>query len=352
MYNITFDYFVVNIYMSKHKSSDYKESAVNYYLIGDKTQKDICKIFKCSVRSLMRWVEKYKKDGEIKRYNRKPIAYKVSKEHVKFLLDEIKKNKTITMSDLMLKLKTKHNISLSRFHINRIINNNNITLKLTRIRHEPQTRFGKDIDIKQNLKDFYNEIKKYKMEDIICIDETSISGLQKRKHCYNDLGKRCVLKTQSQEVFKKYTGIFAISNKKVLGWKLYNKGGIDSDRLYDFLEENITSKYKNKLIILDNASSHRNDKIKKLVNKHNTLLYSVPYQHYTNSIENFFSMMKSKLQKLEGSTYNELYNNIKKVIKDIPKEMYENIMKGTYERVVKYVKKKLSNRHKTPKNYI
>ena len=54
----------------------------------------------------------------------------------------------------------------------------------------------------------------------------------------------------------------------------------------------ITKKYKNKLIILDNASSHRNAKIKELVNKHNTLLYSVPYQHFTNSIENYFSMMK------------------------------------------------------------
>jgi hypothetical protein len=55
--------------------------------------------------------------------------------------------------------------------------------------------------------------------------------------------------------------------------------GIDSDRLYKFLEKYITKKYKNKLIILDNASSHRNAKIKELVNKHNTLLYSVPYQH-------------------------------------------------------------------------
>jgi hypothetical protein len=45
---------------------------------------------------------------------------------------------------------------------------------------------------------------------------------------------------------------------------LYNKGGIDSDRL---LEENITSIYKNKVIILDNASSHRNDKIKKVIEK-------------------------------------------------------------------------------------
>jgi len=35
----------------------------------------------------------------------------------------------------------------------------------------------------------------------------------------------------------------------------------------NFLETHITGKYKDKLIILDNASSHRNDKIKELVNK-------------------------------------------------------------------------------------
>jgi transposase len=136
---------------SKHKSEDYKKSAVEYYLVGDKSQLEVCEIFKCSARSLMRWVDKYEKEGEIKRQNRKPVAYKVRKEHVKFLLDEITKNKTITMSELMLKLKEKFNLSLSRFHINRIINDNNITLKITRIRHEPVKRFGKDIDINKKL---------------------------------------------------------------------------------------------------------------------------------------------------------------------------------------------------------
>ena len=239
---------------SKHKSEDYKKSAVEYYLVGDKSQLEVCEIFKCSARSLMRWVDKYEKEGEIKRENRKPVAYKVRKEHVKFLLDEITKNKTITMSELMLKLKEKFNLSLSRFHINRIINDNNITLKITRIRHDPVKRFGKDIDINKKLDEFYEEIKQYKLEDIICIDETSIGSLQKRKHCYNKLGKRCIIKTSSQEVFKKYTGIFSISTEGVLGWDLYDKGGIDSNRLYDFLQQHITTKFKNKLIILDNAS--------------------------------------------------------------------------------------------------
>ena len=61
-------------------------------------------------------------------------------------------------------------------------------------------------------------------------------------------------------------------------------------------------------------------KIKELLNKHNILLYSVPYQYFTNSIENYFSMMKSRLKKLNGLTHKELKNNIQKVIKDISKK--------------------------------
>jgi hypothetical protein len=61
-------------------------------------------------------------------------------------------------------------------------------------------------------------------------------------------------------------------------------------------------------------------------------------------------MMKSRLQKLDGLTHKKLKTNIEKVIKDIPKEKYENIIKGTYNRTNKYSKKP-SNRKKTLKNY-
>jgi transposase len=65
----------------------------------------------------MRWVERYKNDDTIKRYNRQSVSYKVKKQHVIFLLDEIKKNKTITMNELKFKLEEKFNINLSRFFI-------------------------------------------------------------------------------------------------------------------------------------------------------------------------------------------------------------------------------------------
>ena len=51
---------------------------------------------------------------------------------------------------------------------------------------------------------------------------------------WEKIGKRCTIKTNSQEVFKKYTAIFAINTKGVIGYTIYDKGGIDSERLIEF----------------------------------------------------------------------------------------------------------------------
>ena len=108
--------------MTNHKSEDYKISAVKYYLKGEKTQEEICKIYECSVRSLMRWVDRYKVEKEIKRHNRKNISYKITKKQVQYIIDEVKKNKTITMNDLLYNLKLKYKkIDIIQRHLSRII---------------------------------------------------------------------------------------------------------------------------------------------------------------------------------------------------------------------------------------
>jgi transposase-like protein len=336
--------------MPKHKSEDYKLLAVQHYLEKKDNQIDTCNLFKCSPRSLMRWVRRYKLEQSIKRHNRIPIAYKVKKIHIKFILDEISKNKTITIQELLSKLNDRFkDLDISLMHLHRLIKQNHITLKITKLRHEPIKRFGKDINIDKQIKEFYENIKQYDINDIICIDETSINALQSRHLCYSEKGKRCVVKTNSQEVFKKYTAIFAISVDGVIGYTLYEKGGIDSERLVEFLDTYITNKYKNKVILLDNASSHRNDNVKHTIMKNNKFLYSVPYQHYTNAIEMFFSMLKSKLQKKSGLLHSELNNNIKEVIKTIPQSYYKNILKGTYNRS-NYMKKKVIRKYKNYKD--
>ena len=104
--------------MTKHKSEDYKLSAVKYFLENKDTQENTCIIFKCSVRSLLRQTKRYKEEYEIKRHNREPISYKIKKEHIKFILEELKNNKTITIEDLLTKL------NIGRRHISRIIKEN------------------------------------------------------------------------------------------------------------------------------------------------------------------------------------------------------------------------------------
>ena len=43
--------------MPKHKGEDYKVSAVEYYLENKTSYVKTCEIFKCSERSLKRWIE-------------------------------------------------------------------------------------------------------------------------------------------------------------------------------------------------------------------------------------------------------------------------------------------------------
>lgn len=75
---------------------------------------------------------------------------------------------------------------------------------------------------------------------------------------------------------------------KYQGGSCMKNSEINTDRIFEFLEKYITTKFKNKLIILDNASSHSNERIKELVNKHNNILCA----YFTNLIENYFSMLK------------------------------------------------------------
>ena len=86
--------------MSTHKSSDYKLTAVKYFLDNNVSQLDTCKIFNCNPRSLMRWVNKYKTTNTIKRKNRTYKSYKVNNQQVDYIIQIINDDKTITMKDI------------------------------------------------------------------------------------------------------------------------------------------------------------------------------------------------------------------------------------------------------------
>ena len=62
-----------------HKSDDYKNSAVKYYLKNKDNIRKTCKIFDCKKSTLQRWIQRYNSTKNLTRRNRKSISYKISK---------------------------------------------------------------------------------------------------------------------------------------------------------------------------------------------------------------------------------------------------------------------------------
>jgi transposase len=60
------------------------------------------------VKFLYRWIKRYEELEEIKRLNRKPISYKITKEHIKYAIQKLKENEQITMEELHKIVKKKY----------------------------------------------------------------------------------------------------------------------------------------------------------------------------------------------------------------------------------------------------
>ena len=136
--------------MTKHKSDDYKISAVKYYLKNNISLDDVSKIFNCPKQSLYRWIERYKKLKSLKRQNRTAISYKITKEQLSYAIEKLKDNEQLTMKELTKIIKKKFiNFNITSQHLGQVIRDNNITRKRTRHKHYPKERYGKATDIKR-----------------------------------------------------------------------------------------------------------------------------------------------------------------------------------------------------------
>ena len=337
---------------TKHSTPKIRSLALKKYLGTNATQDEIANTFHISKRTFRRWLQQYNEDNSVDRKNRESISYKIEEKHVKYAITVLKKDQTISMKRLLEIVRKKYpKCEITSQHLGQIIRDNNITRKRTTIRHYPELRYGKLIDLKKELEIFYKNVNKFKLKDIICLDETSVYARMKNSYSRCDLGKRCVIKTKDNKVFVKYTILVAISNSKIIGYMLYEKGGINTQRLLEFLRAYV-NKYTKKLIIMDNAPAHRSSQIKELLKtKNNKLLYSVPYRPKTNAIESWFSQFKHYLKLSYFVTFQELQLEVKNAIKCIKKANYQNYFKYAYISKDIKIDTKKSSQYRTPKNY-
>lgn len=331
--------------MTKQFTPDLKLKAVNYYHKINNYVK-VCEVFECSERSLKRWVERYDKNKNVDRKTRKLGSYKLEKQHIQFIKETLRKHSDIQMNFLQELLKSKFpKLDMSRQYLSDIIRDNNITRKRATFKHFPKTYRGNIRNEQQELKYFFDVINKFKMEDIISIDETSVSTSLTHNYCRAFLGDRCIKKTTNNEVFKKYSLIVAINNKKCIASELYQNGAVNAERFNEFLKK-ICSKVKGKLFVLDNGQIHKKESTKQIIKESgNYLVYTCPYHPRLNSIEQFFNQMKHYIKLDKPNTFTALDGSVKSSIDKIKPTNYENYFIYAYNK--NYYKNKLNNKKYT-----
>ena len=338
--------------VGQQHSSEYKLSAIKHYEQSDNLT-ETCRVFHCYRKTLKLWYDKYKATGSLTRKNREQGSYKVKKELVQYAIKRIREKPDIFIKDLLDEVKQKYpDIPISRQHLGRILRNENKTRKRLRHIHQPATYWGKPRDHNKEITDYLAKIQKQPIDKIIALDETAIYASLKGTYGRCSLGKRCAYKTTDNKIFKKYSLLIAINTHGIVGWKLYEEGAVNSERLTAFIAEHITPKYEDNVVIMDNAGFHKTQDVKQEIQKKNQFIYTIPYYPRSNPIENFFSQLKHYIKKESPISYSDINKVIEKSLKNIKEKNYRNYFlyafdKGSVKK--RYVKN--STLKKKPKIY-
>ena len=313
--------------MPEQHSDDYKMSAVMMYLKILSVRKT-CDYLGCSKSSLHRWIERYFEQNTVSNKNYKTRKSKIEQAHLDFIKNEIKKKPTINLSSLKKILLDKKQLNISISHLFYIVKYKlNITHKQLRKKYYLEKKLS---SLKADKKQFYETITKKGIENIISIDETGFYLNMSKNFGKCIKGKRCY-KTTYKYPYVKFNFICAIKYGKVIGYELYpkQKGGISATIFNDFYNKYIKNKYKDHLIILDNAQFHKSQEVvKNIEESKNKILFSLAYNPNLNPIENFFSQLKNHVRNESPDNYDDLKLEIMNVIKNkITKEHLQNYFK-------------------------
>lgn len=173
-------------------------------------------------------------------------------------------------------------------------------------------------------KKFKKSIKNY--NNIIAIDETYMYSNNSPNYGWAIRGKPLIKFIKSNPV--KYSIIMAISNNKIIDYKLSSKN-IETNSFYAFMTK-LNDIFKNKIFLMDNVRFHKSKRIIDLFkNSNNRLLFIPPYSPQLNPIEEVFSHIKRSLNRTSTES---IIKSFKKSIRLIKKQHLENYYKHSFSK--------------------
>jgi len=271
----------------------------NFYNANKYSIREMAEIFKISKSTIHRWIH-----IDIIKNKKIMSNHETIKEAIEKM---IKENPFMRIKDMKLKLKMVINKDISMAGIYVYLKKLNITYKQI-----SQKMYSNKKDLERKTKEFKKQIKKIKLKNIVCIDESYVMSNMCNKYGWSKKGDRIEKYVKVNP--KKYSILMAINNKGIISSKIYEEN-VNKKIFYEYLRDELLPIIRNKYIVMDNVSFHRSKEIIDIIKEsNNEALYIPPYSPDYNPIEGVFHILKHKIR-----TKNEEINkmNIKNTIDEI-----------------------------------
>lgn len=308
-------------------SVDLKLRVVNAYNNKTHNVTDICRTFSVSKSSVYNWINLYKNNKLTSKCEYIKPTSKIHNENIRnIILSHIQSFPNFIYVDLITLIRTSINIKISKSTLFSIIHDLNLTKKVTKTKKV----YGSVDKLKIKKESLKKEIKCISNNKIISIDEVSFDTNICHNYAWSLKGIK-IVKTIGA-TYKRLTMICAISNKKILHYKIVNNSA-NSEIFLDFLKH--IPNIKNKYLFLDNACIHHSKIVSAYVKEKNIhLLFNVPYCPEYNPIEIMFSKLKQCVKNLNNnSNLPDLKTNIINSLKYITPNNLHNFFVYTFNKL-------------------
>jgi transposase len=267
------------------------------YLVTNTQLKKISEILKITRQTINIWSKKYKQNIK----NNIPVTQQQINENKK-----IHKNNKINifLNDVNIFIEQNNGCSLNDIylHINKKISKASIIniVKKLNITHKKINNHivCKEISTIMNERKIFAENMNWNINEVIYIDESSFCVNEIKNYGYAKKGKKINILYKHKQNKQRYTLLAAISNQHIVEYEIIN-GSVDKYIYLNFIKK-INEKFKNKIIIQDNARIHHAIILKEYALKENILLkYNPAYTPEFNPIELMFNKCKNNFKKLD-----------------------------------------------------
>jgi transposase len=267
-------------------SLEYRQAVINAYMFFG-SMRSVSKALKVSVASISRWSKRIKPSGWPCR------ASKLTQVMQLFMFTFLADHPSTTAIELRRYIMQQFGVVVSRQLVSLVLRKRmNMSWKRTRKRG-PRTNPSALARKRQFQEEF---MKAYSSGTLACVDESGFDQRARPVYGYAPRGKQAIITIQPNSHRHVHYSLLATMHMNGQLHSQIVESSVDANCFANFIDS--TSFDAGTVLILDNASIHRNETVRKAAERKGIqLLFTPPYHPEYNPIELVFGVAKTTFYK-------------------------------------------------------